>query len=53
MTAWLLLVVGIAAVALGLIVGVVSYEVTLAVIVIGAILALIGAYQLLRARRPV
>ena len=51
MVAWLLLVVGIAAVALGLFVGVVSYEVTLAVIVIGAIAALIGAYpQLLRNR---
>ena len=53
MTAWLLLVVGIAAVALGLFVGVVSYEVTLAVIIIGAIVAVIGAYQLFRARRTV
>jgi membrane associated rhomboid family serine protease len=53
MVAWLLLVVGIAAVALGLFVGVVSYEVTLAVIVIGAIAALIGAYLLVRGRRTV
>ena len=53
MTAWLLVVIGLAAVALGLIVGVVSYEVTLAVIVIGAIMALIGAYQLFRARGTV
>lgn len=53
MTAWLLLVVGIAAVALGLFVGVVSYEVTLGVIIIGAIAALIGAYQLIRGRRTV
>ena len=53
MSAWLLVVVGIAAVALGLFVGVVSYEVTLAVIVIGAIVALLGAYQLYRGRRTV
>jgi membrane associated rhomboid family serine protease len=53
MAAWLLLLVGIVAVALGLFVGVVSYEVTLALIVIGAIVALIGAYQLVRGRRTV
>lgn len=53
MTAWLLVAVGIAAVVIGLFVGVVSYEVTLAIIVIGAILALIGAYMLFRGRRAV
>lgn len=53
MLAWLLLLVGIAAALLGLIVGVVSYELTLAVIVIGAIAALIGAYLLVRGRRTV
>lgn len=53
MSAWLLLIVGIVAVVIGLFVGVVSYEVTLAIIVIGAILALIGAYQLFRGRRSV
>ena len=50
MYAWLLVVVGLAAAAYALWVGIVSYEVTLAVIVIGAILALVGAYQLYRGR---
>ena len=52
MTAGLLLIAGILLVAIGLLVGVVSYEVTLAIIVIGAIAALAGAYLLIRRRTP-
>lgn len=50
MVAWLLLVVGIVLLAVGLLVGVISYEVTLAVIVIGAIAAVAGIYLLVRRR---
>jgi hypothetical protein len=50
MLAWLLLLGGLVMVVIGLFVGVVSYEVTLALIVVGAVAALAGAYMLLRRR---
>jgi hypothetical protein len=51
MLSWFLLVGGLVMVFVGLVVGVISYEVTLALIVAGAIAAVAGAYMLLRGRR--
>jgi uncharacterized membrane protein len=51
MLSWLLLLVGLAMVVAGLFVGVISWEVTLALIVVGAVVALAGAFMLVRRGR--
>jgi predicted MFS family arabinose efflux permease len=51
MLSWLLLLVGLAMVVAGLFVGVISREVTLALIVVGAVVALAGAFMLVRRGR--
>ena len=51
MTAWALVVIGLAVAGIGLFVGIVSYEVTIALIVIGLTAAVVGAYLLIRGRR--
>lgn len=51
MTAWALVVIGLVVAGFGLFVGVVSYEVTLGLIVLGLAAAVVGAYLIIRGRR--
>jgi uncharacterized membrane protein len=51
MLSWVLLLIGLAMVVAGLFVGVNSWEVTFALIIVGAIVALAGAFMLLRRGR--
>jgi hypothetical protein len=49
--AWLLLVVGLIVAGYAAAFGVVSWEVTLALIIVGALVALIGGWMVIRGRR--
>jgi hypothetical protein len=51
MRGWLLIVVGLAVFGFAAAFGVISWEVTLAVIVVGLVVVLLGAYQVIRDRR--
>ena len=51
MTGWALLVIGLVAAGIGLFVGVVSWEVTMGLVLIGLGVAALGAYTLFRGRR--
>jgi len=51
MTAWALVVIGLVVAGVGLFVGIVSYEVTLGLILFGLAAAVLGAYMLIRGRR--
>ena len=51
MRGWVLIVVGLAVFGLAAVFGVISWEVTLAVIVIGLAVALLGLFQVIRDRR--
>jgi type IV secretory pathway VirB2 component (pilin) len=51
MTGWALLVIGLVAAGIGLFVGVVSWEVTMGLVLIGLGVAALGAYTLIRGRR--
>lgn len=51
MRGWLLIVVGLAVFGFAAAFGVISWEVTLAVIVVGLVVVLLGAFQVIRDRR--
>ena len=51
MRAWLLVIVGLAVFGFAAAFGVISWEVTLGLIVVGLVIALLGAYQVIRDRR--
>ena len=51
MRGWVMVLVGLAVFAVAAIVGIISWEVTLALIVLGLVVALLGAFQVLRDRR--
>ncbi len=52
MASWALVLVGLAVAAYAAIAGVVSFEVTLALIVLGLVAAVIGGWMAIRGRRP-
>jgi len=51
MRGWIIVVVGLAVFAVAAVVGVVSWEITLALIIVGLVLAVVGAWQVMRDRR--
>jgi hypothetical protein len=51
MRGWIIVVVGLAIFAVAAVVGVISWEITLALIIVGLALAAVGAWQVMRDRR--
>ena len=51
MAAWALIIIGLVVVGIALFVGIVSWEVTIGLIILGLAAAVVGAYMLIRGRR--